>query len=350
MNSLRLSFFCVVVVLGALPYFSYAQLDPSFYASTCSNLSSIVREVLTNVSLSDPRMPASLIRLHFHDCFVQGCDASILLNQTDEIDSEQTAFPNDNSIRGLDVVNEIKTRLENACPGIVSCADILALAAEISSELAGGPVWEVPLGRRDGFSANQTLANENLPAPSLSIDQLISAFANQGLNITDLVALSGAHTIGRAQCRFFVDRLYNFSNTGNPDPTLNTTLLQSLQGICPNGGPGTNLTNLDLTTPDTFDSNYYSNLQLQNGLLQSDQELLSANNTDIVAIVNNFISNQTLFFENFKASMIKMGNIGVLTGSQGEIRSQCNSVNGNSSGLTTTATKESSQDSMVSSL
>ena len=56
---------------------------------------------------------------------------------------------------------------------------------------AGGPVWEVPLGRRDGFSANQTLANENLPAPSLSIDQLISAFANQGLNITDLVALSG---------------------------------------------------------------------------------------------------------------------------------------------------------------
>lgn len=71
MNSLRLSFFCVVVVLGALPYFSYAQLDPSFYASTCSNLSSIVREVLTNVSLSDPRMPASLIRLHFHGCFVQ---------------------------------------------------------------------------------------------------------------------------------------------------------------------------------------------------------------------------------------------------------------------------------------
>ena len=168
--------------------------------------------------------------------------------------------------------------------------------------------------------------------------------------LIEIFLFLGAHTIGRAQCRFFVDRLYNFSNTGNPDPTLNTTLLQSLQGICPNGGPGTNLTNLDLTTPDTFDSNYYSNLQLQNGLLQSDQELLSANNTDIVAIVNNFISNQTLFFENFKASMIKMGNIGVLTGSQGEIRSQCNSVNGNSSGLTTTATKESSQDSMVSSL
>ncbi|RZB64368.1 Peroxidase 54 [Glycine soja] len=268
MNSLRLTLCCVVVVLGALPYFSYAQLDPSFYDSTCSNLSSI------------------------------GCDASILLNQTDEIDSEQTAFPNDNSIRGLDVVNKIKTRLENACPGIVSCADTLALAAEVSSELACGPVWEVPLRRRDGFSANQTLANENLPAPSLCIDQLISAFANQ----------------------------------------------ESLQVICSNGGPESDLTNLDLTTPGTLDSSYYSNLQLQKGLLQSDQELLSANGTDIVAIVNSLTSNQTFFFENFAASMIKMANIGVLTGSDGEIRTQCNFVNGNSSALTT---KESSQDGMV---
>ncbi|XP_020203894.1 peroxidase A2 [Cajanus cajan] len=341
----------VVVVLGALPLFSYAQLDPSFYNSTCSDVHSIVREVLSNVSQSDPRMLASLIRLHFHDCFVQGCDASILLNDTDTIVSEQSALPNNNSIRGLDVVNQIKTQVENACPGIVSCADILALAAEISSDLASGPTWEVPLGRRDSLTANKTLAGENLPGPSFTLDQLKSAFiTNQSLNITDLVALSGAHTIGRAQCKFFVDRLYNFNSTGNPDSTLNTTLLQSLQLICPNGGPGTNLTNLDLTTPDTFDSNYYSNLQLQNGLLQSDQELFNSSDADIIALINNFSSNQTLFFENFKASMIKMGNLGVLTGSQGEIRTQCNSVNGNSSGLATQATKESSQDGMVSSI
>ena len=147
--------------------------------------------------------------------------------------------------------------------------------------------------------------------------------------------------------KFIVDRLYDFNGTGNPDPTLNTTYLQSLQVICPDGGPGSDLTNLDLTTPDTLDSSYYSNLQLQNGLLQSDQELLSANDTDIVAIVNSFTSNQTFFFENFAASMIKMASIGVLTGSDGEIRTQCNFVNGNSSALTT---KESSQDGMVSSM
>ncbi|KAK7331264.1 hypothetical protein VNO77_25484 [Canavalia gladiata] len=340
---------CVVVVVGALPI-SDAQLDPSFYKNSCPKVHSIVRGVLRNVSKSDPRILASLIRLHFHDCFVQGCDASILLNDTATIVSEQSAAPNNNSIRGLDVVNRIKTAVENACPGIVSCADILALAAEISSVLAHGPDWKVPLGRKDSLTANQTLANQNLPGPSFTLDQLKTAFANQGLNTTDLVALSGAHTIGRSQCQFFVSRLYNFNSTGNPDPTLNTTLLQSLQAICPNGGPGTTLANLDFTTPDTFDSNYYSNLQLENGLLQSDQELFSTSGADTIAIVNSFSNNQTLFYENFKASMIKMGNIGVLTGSQGEIRTQCNFVNGNSSGLATSTTKESSEDGLISSI
>lgn len=160
---------------------------------------------------------------------------------------------------------------------------------------------------------------------------------------------SGAHTIGRGQCKFFVDRLYNFSSTNNPDPTLNTTYLQTLQAICPNGGPGTTLTNLDLTTPDTFDSAYYSNLKIQKGLFQSDQELFSTSGADTIDIVNSFNDNQTLFFANFKASMIKMGNINVLTGSQGEIRQQCNFINGNSVDLATTVTRESSEDGIVSS-
>ncbi|CAL5184133.1 unnamed protein product [Lathyrus oleraceus] len=339
---------CLVVVLGGLPFSSDAQLDPSFYKTSCPNVHSIVREVLRNVSKTDPRILASFIRLHFHDCFVQGCDASILLNDTSTIVSEQGAFPNNNSIRGLDVVNRIKTAVENACPNTVSCADILALSAEISSVLANGPDWKVPLGRRDSLTANQSLANANLPGPSSNLTTLKSFFSRQGLNTTDLVALSGAHTIGRGQCQFFVNRLYNFSNTGNPDPTLNTTYLQTLQALCPNGGPGTTLANLDLTTPNTFDSKYYSNLQVQKGLFQSDQELFSTSGSDTVAIVNSFNNNQTLFFEKFKASMIKMGNIGVLTGAQGEIRKQCNFVNGASVGLDSMVTRESSQDGVSS--
>ena len=163
---------------------------------------------------------------------------------------------------------------------------------------------------------------------------------------------SGAHTFGRAHCSLFVSRLYNFSNTGSPDPSLNATYLQELRKICPNNGPGTTLTNFDPTTPDTFDKNYYSNLQVQKGLLQSDQELFSTSGADTISIVNKFSSDQNAFFESFKAAMIKMGNIGVLTGTKGEIRRHCNFVNTQSAelGLFNVASEESSEDGMVSSI
>ncbi|PNX88445.1 peroxidase, partial [Trifolium pratense] len=143
---------------------------------------------------TDTRMPASIIRLHFHDCFVQGCDASVLLNKTSTVVSEQDAFPNINSLRGINVINDLKTAVEKACPNKVSCADILTLAAGISSVLTGGPGWWVPLGRRDSLTANQTAANINLPGPNFNLTQLKKAFADQGLNTVDLVALSGKYT------------------------------------------------------------------------------------------------------------------------------------------------------------
>ncbi|KAK7332547.1 hypothetical protein VNO80_29300 [Phaseolus coccineus] len=337
----------VVVVVAVLCAFGLhagfsvisAQLSPTFYRETCPNLFNIVFQVIFQASFTDPRIGASLVRLHFHDCFVQGCDASVLLNNTAILESEQDAIPNNNSIRGLDVVNNIKTAVENSCPGTVSCADILAIAAEIGSILGGGPGWAVPLGRRDSLTANRTLANQNLPAPFFNLTQLKAAFAVQGLNTTDLVALSGAHTFGRAHCSTFNNRLYNFNNTGNPDPTLNTIYLATLRQICPQNATGNNLTNLDLTTPDQFDNKYYSNLQQLNGLLQSDQELFSTTAADTIPIVNSFSSNQNTFFANFRASMIKMGNIGVLTGVEGEIRFQCNFVNGDSFGLASMASK-----------
>ncbi|RYQ79126.1 hypothetical protein Ahy_Scaffold6g107823 [Arachis hypogaea] len=196
-----------------------AQLDPFFYKDTCPSLQSTVRQVLLNVSKGpgkDKRLFASLIRLHFHDCFVQGCDGSILLNDTAFIKSEQLAAPNLNSIRRLDVINLIKENIEEACPGVVSCADIVALAAEVSSEMSNGPTWQVPLGRRDSETASFDLANSDIPGPSSNLPQLISAFQKKGLDMNDLVALSGAHTIGRGRCT--LSRRRNCKNDGHPPP------------------------------------------------------------------------------------------------------------------------------------
>ncbi|OVA13079.1 Plant peroxidase [Macleaya cordata] len=307
---------------------SNAQLNTTFYTTTCSNVSNIVRGVIQQSLQSDPRIGASLIRLHFHDCFVNGCDGSILLDNSNTIQSEKNAGANNNSARGFDVVDSIKTALENSCPGVVSCADILAISAEASVALAGGPSWNVFLGRRDSTTANQAGANTLIPGPFESLNNLTSKFSAVGLNITDLVALSGAHTFGRAQCRTFINRLYNFSGSGNPDPTLNSSYLATLQQTCPQNGNGSILTNLDPTTANGFDNNYFSNLQMNRGLLQSDQELFSTNGSSTISIVNSFSSNQTIFFQNFVQSMIKMGNISPLTGSNGEIRSDCKKING----------------------
>ncbi|MBA0645627.1 hypothetical protein Goklo_013695, partial [Gossypium klotzschianum] len=316
---------CFAVLLeGSL---SKAQLTPTFYDETCPNVTAIIRHVLVNASFSDPRIGASLIRLHFHDCFVQGCDASILLD--DPVNGEKEAIPNNNSARGYEVIDAMKAALESACPNTVSCADILAIASEQSvSTLAGGPSWAVPLGRRDGFTANRTLANSNLPGFNNTLDRLKNRFSNVGLNTSiDLVALSGAHTFGRAQCLTFTSRLYNFTGVGDTDPTLNTTYLEELRQICPQGGNSSVLTNLDPTTPDGFDNNYFTNLQVNRGLLRSDQNLFSTEGADTIEIVNRFSSNQTAFFESFVESMIRMGNISPLTGTEGEIRSNCRAVN-----------------------
>ncbi|KAJ6713436.1 PEROXIDASE 72-RELATED [Salix purpurea] len=155
------AFFFVVFLRGGP--LAHCQLTPTFYDQTCPNVSSIIRNVIATELATDARIGGSLIRLHFHDCFVNGCDASLLLDNSDTIVSEKEAGGNNNSARGFDVVDRMKALLESACPATVSCADILTIAAEESVVLAGGPNWTVPLGRRDSTTASRDAANSFLP-------------------------------------------------------------------------------------------------------------------------------------------------------------------------------------------
>ncbi|KAL5680651.1 hypothetical protein ACJX0J_007036, partial [Zea mays] len=122
-----------------------------------------------------------------------GCDASVLLDDTASFTGEKGAGPNAGSLRGFDVIDNIKMLLELLCPQTVSCADILAVAARDSVAQLGGPSWAVPLGRRDATTASASLANSDLPGPTSSLNGLLNAFSNKGLSSTDMVALSGTH-------------------------------------------------------------------------------------------------------------------------------------------------------------
>lgn len=325
MSASRSSLAAVFLLLGVLVQCN-AQLSTSFYASSCPNISSVVRNVVEQALRGNVRAGAALIRLHFHDCFVDGCDGSLLLDNADGIESEKDAPPNQGA-GGFPLVDDIKTALENVCPGVVSCADILALSSQISAELTGGPRYEVPLGRRDSTTANRQGATRNLPGPFATLAELRANFSVQGLDSTDLVALSGAHTFGRARCFTFRTRLYDFEGPGAPDSSIDATYLETLRQTCPQDGDNNAVENLDQSTPDDFDNDYFENLQTNKGLLRSDQVLFSTSGADTINIVNRFAGDQNEFFDAYVQSIIKMGNISPLTGTQGEIRSDCKRVN-----------------------
>ncbi|KAJ4755046.1 Peroxidase [Rhynchospora pubera] len=291
------------------------SLSFDIYLMTCPQAEDIVRSGVEQAVASDPRMAASLLRLHFHDCFVNGCDGSLLLDDNANFVGEKTAGPNLNSLRGFEVIDSIKSELEEACPQTVSCADILAIAARDSVVLSGGPTWQVETGRTDSRGASLTKANNNLPAPTSNVPTLIQKFQNLGLSAQDMVVLSGAHTIGKARCSSFSSRLNSMGDL---------EFIQSLQQLC-SGSNGT-LAHLDLSTPATFDNQYYINLLSGDGLLPSDQ-VLAGGPSGVLDLVQAYATDQSLFFEDFATSVIRMGRLTSTTGTAGEVRKNCRVVN-----------------------
>ncbi|KAL2926838.1 Peroxidase 4 [Bienertia sinuspersici] len=322
MASNLVHFLAFFSLISLSPYTSNACLNPNFYASSCPNLENIVFHTMMQAVQKEPRMGASILRLFFHDCFVNGCDGSVLLEDTPTFTGERTAGANaNNSIRGFEVIDAIKSNVEAYCSGIVSCADILALAARDGVKLLGGPSWAVQLGRRDARTASRTLANQNLPPPSASLANLTSLFARQNLSAQDMVALSGGHTIGLARCSSFKPHIYN-------DTDIDPNFAATRRANCPrNSGTQAdfNLAPLDLQTPNKFDNDYYQNIVNKRGLLHSDQELSNGGSQD--SLTKTYSTNLAVFFQDFAAAMIKMGNIMPLTGTNGEIRNKCGFVN-----------------------
>ncbi|KAG2616587.1 peroxidase 1-like [Panicum virgatum] len=147
-----------------------------------------------------------------------------------------------------------------------------------------------------------------------------------------MVVLSGAHSIGVSHRSSFAgvpsnpaNRLYNFSGI---DQSLSNAYAFLLRSICP---PSSNQTFpattpfMDLITPTKLDSKYYVGLQNNLGLFSSDAALMT--NATTKALVDAFARSEATWRAKFARSMLKMGGIEVLTGTQGEIRRNCRVIN-----------------------
>ncbi|KAL0436289.1 UNVERIFIED_CONTAM: Peroxidase 60 [Sesamum radiatum] len=297
-------------------------LQVGFYKGKCgiTDVEAIVGRVVLAQFMKDPTITAALLRMQFHDCFVNGCDASILL---DGNNTEKTAGPN-LSVRGYEIIDAAKAAVEAICPGVVSCADIIVMATRDAVALSGGGRYIVQTGRRDGTTSSAK--NVDLPAPSISVSDSIKAFEKKGLDANDMVYLLGGHTVGVAHCSLFQDRLYNFQKTGKPDPTMDSSLLTALRARCPQNTTIDNMANLDQNPLSSMivDNSYYRQIILHRGVLQIDQELAldPLSKPTVTAIANGFD-----FSTRFGQAMIKLGAVQVLTGKQGEIRRSCRATN-----------------------
>ncbi|KAH6832285.1 hypothetical protein C2S53_005634 [Perilla frutescens var. hirtella] len=308
---------CMFVLVSGAPY---SPLVVGYYRQSCPFAEIIVQKYVNKFVSLNPGLGAGLIRLHFHDCFVRGCDASVLL---DGAKSEKESLPNKGSLRGFEVIDAAKAELELICPKTVSCADVLAFAARDSAFKLGRIRYDVPSGRRDGVVSSISEPLLSLPPPFLNATSLRDNFAAKGLSLDEMVTLSGAHSIGISHCTSFSGRLYPTT-----DPSLDPNYAAELKKICPAPAAKSKVNptvNLDSITPSCLDNKYYVGLTAKRGLLTSDQTLMSSPLTSKIVSYN--AQNNDVWSKKFAAAMVRMGGIEVLTGNKGQIRKNCRFVN-----------------------
>ncbi|KAE8817660.1 Peroxidase 2 [Hordeum vulgare] len=300
-------------------------LEIGYYHDKCPQAEAIVKGVMEKAIFQNPGNGAAMIRMLFHDCFVEGCDASVLLDPTPFSPTpEKLSPPNDPSLRGFELIDAIKDAVEAACPGVVSCADIIAFAArDASCILSRGKVnFDMPSGRRDGTFSNASEPLKFLVPPTSNLSDLVASFVIKGLNTEDLVILSGAHTIGRSHCSSFVsDRL-------NTPSDINGGLAAFLRGQCPaDATPGGNDPTVmqDVVTPNKLDRQYYKNVLSHTVLFTSDAALMTSAETARMVVENAKIPGW--WEDRFEKAMVKMAGIEVKTGYQGQIRKNCRAIN-----------------------
>lgn len=317
----------VLILLCSALRIGCEQLSVDYYQKTCPQVENIVRAEMIRKQAANPTTAGGTLRIFFHDCFVEGCDASVLISSTPDNKAERDAeinlsLPGD----GFDAIARAKTAIEAKCPGTVSCADIISMATRDLISLIGGPYYPVKKGRKDGRISKAWRVAGNLPLPTMNVDRLTALFGSKGLTQAEMITLSGAHTVGFTHCKEFLHRIYSYNMTTHIDPTMNFQYAMALRRACPrvNLDPTIVVFN-DVNSPRQFDNGFYRNLPQGLGLLGSDQILYTDPRSRVLA--QRYASDQATFFNAFVAAMDKLGSVGVKTGTQGEVRRRCDAFN-----------------------
>ncbi|CAO2173922.1 unnamed protein product [Urochloa humidicola] len=327
-----------VVLLAAVPLAQAGELQVGYYSKKCKGVENIVKWHVILALKANRRTGAALIRLLFHDCFVRGCDGSVLLDASYDNPHPEKEAPVNIGLAAFDLLEEIKAAVEDRCSGVVSCSDLLIYAArDASSILSNGHVhFDVPAGRLDGFVSKAEEAQAELPDSADDAQKLIENFAKKNFTVEELVILSGAHSIGQGHCSSFTGRL------SEPNDQITPAYRNLLNYKCSQGNPpvDNNIRDEDYNVvarfmpgfisrvrkiPDFLDNSYYHNNLAKIVTFHSDWTLLT--HKEAFGHVKEYAENGTLWDEDFSDSLVKLSKLPIPTGSKGEIRKKCSAIN-----------------------
>ncbi|GAU16989.1 hypothetical protein TSUD_37470 [Trifolium subterraneum] len=326
-NYYPMAFPILFLLFISLP-FSSAKLNINYYKTTCPDFEKIVRENIYTKQSASPATAPGLLRLFFHDCITDGCDASLLISSTAYNPHAERDADLNLSLSGdaFDIIVKIKNALELACPGIVSCSDIIAQSTRDLVKMVGGPYYPVRLGRKDSLVSDASRTDKALPTTKMTMDGIIEKFTAKNFTIREMVALTGAHTIGFTHCKEFSNRIFNFSKTSEIDPTLHPKLAKGLREVCKNYTHDPTMAAFnDVRSPGKFDNAYYQNVLKGLGLLTTDYILGVDPRTR--SLVELYAKDEQAFFQDFAKAMEKLSVFEVKTGKKGEVRSRCDQFN-----------------------
>ena len=226
-------------------------------------------------------------------------------------------------LRNFRYLETIKEAVERECPGVVSCSDILVISARDGVVQLGGPYIPLKTGRRDGRRSRAEMLEQYLPDHNESMSMVLDRFKGIGIDTKGVVALLGAHSVGRTHCTKLVHRLYP-----EVDPALNPEHVPHMLKKCYDPIPDPKAVQYvrnDRGTPMIFDNNYYRNILDNKGLLIVDHQLATDKRTRPYVV--KMAKNQDYFFKEFSRAITILSEKNPLTGTKGEIRRQCNVVN-----------------------
>ncbi|KAG8385739.1 hypothetical protein BUALT_Bualt03G0076500 [Buddleja alternifolia] len=325
-----LFFFFTILCFASLSALAENE-DPglvmNYYKDSCPQAEDIIKEQVKLLYKRHKNTAFSWLRNIFHDCFVEVYIIYIHtyiyiyiyhLRMLSEKETDRSF-----GMRNFRYIETIKEALERECPGVVSCSDILVLSARDGIVSVGGPYIPLKTGRRDGRKSRADILEQHLPDHNESISVVLDRFANIGINTAGVVALLGAHSVGRTHCMKLVHRLYP-----EVDPALNPDHVEHMLHKCPDAIPDPKAVQYvrnDRGTPMKLDNNYYRNILDNKGLLIVDHQLATDKRTK--PFVKKMAKNQDYFFKEFSRAITILSENNPLTGSKGEIRKQCNLSN-----------------------